>query len=70
MPFGHRCEYVSFNACVSDQRRKGYSEEASRRICGTLQRDTEEKCRGRSKRVAPPRPEDEKPVYHYGGPSV
>ena len=37
MPFGHKCEFKDFAACV---RKTG-----SDRICGALKRDTEEKCR-------------------------
>jgi hypothetical protein len=45
MPFGHNCEYPTFNACMKDQQAKGHSEAEARRICGQLQADTEEKCK-------------------------
>ncbi len=44
MPFGNDCEYATFDACVRDQRTKGHNREEADRICGVLQRDTEEKC--------------------------
>ena len=44
MPFGFDCEFETFDACVAQQRELGRSESSARRICGALQKDTEEKC--------------------------
>jgi HK97 family phage major capsid protein len=43
MPFGHNCEYETFDDCVRDQS-KNHDADSARRICGALQRDTEGKC--------------------------
>lgn len=69
MPFGHKCEYTTFESCLTDQRKKGYSMEAARRICGSLQRDTEEKCK--RKRSAATSSFDREPARHrYVGPET
>lgn len=47
MPFGYNCEYETFDACIADQKRKGKSDEAARRICGAIKRETEDKCKRR-----------------------
>ena len=44
MPFGHDCEYETFDACVRDQMDQGHDQEAAENICGRLKADTEEKC--------------------------
>lgn len=44
MPFGHRCEFATFEDCINEQIRLGKSAESARRICGALKRDTEGKC--------------------------
>jgi 2,3-bisphosphoglycerate-independent phosphoglycerate mutase len=50
MPFGNDCEYATFDACVRDQRTKGHNTEEAERICGALQRDTEEKCQRKQRK--------------------
>lgn len=48
MPFGYNCEYETFEECLADQVQRGHSADEARRICGALQRDTEEECRRQS----------------------
>ena len=44
MPFGYDCEFTSFDACVAKQMEDGKTREEAEKICGALQRDTEEEC--------------------------
>lgn len=52
MPFGHDCEFETFADCVAAMRRGGRSEESARNICGTLQRDTEEHCKVKARKMS------------------
>lgn len=59
MPLGHDCEYPDFDACVRDQMSRGHSRKQAEKICGSLQEETEEKCRKRKERRAGPLPEED-----------
>lgn len=48
MPFGKRCEFQTFDACVRFMRRQGHGPESAKRICGKLQAQTERRCMKKS----------------------
>lgn len=50
MPFGHDCEYATFQDCVNRNRDKDDPEA----FCGALQRDTEEHCKNNKNRKGNP----------------
>lgn len=47
MPFGQNCQFKTFDACVKAMIKAGKKKETAKKICGALQRDTEEKCKGK-----------------------
>lgn len=58
MPFGFDCEYEDFDACVQAQLQRGRDQEAARRICGAIMRDTEERCKERAQGKSVDWPDD------------